>query len=257
MTCHEFESAAASLNLSELSRSPDKPLLEHASECPQCGAWLQKQRMLAASLRTLQARTANLEAGPRVEAELLRKFRQAAVEVAQPESTFRFPAVGMRLTRFFEIGAYAAAAAAIIVALVLGPGLWRHRSSSESAQSRPASSSTVAAAPVTISAANDSTGKVTQPSPEMLAKSARRGPAVKRLPAAATTEDEIATSDSQANSEQDYTALMLCDPLSCSSDAQLVRMELPPSPAEGRDSPQLADVVVGYDGVVRAVRIVN
>jgi hypothetical protein len=34
-------------------------------------------------------------------------------------------------------------------------------------------------------------------------------------------------------------------------------MELPASPAAGRDLPQVADVVVGDDGVVRAVRIVN
>ena len=51
---------------------------------------------------------------------------------------------------------------------------------------------------------------------------------------------------------------MFCDPLSCSSDAQVVRMELPAAGANDRDAqPQVADVVVGYDGVVRAMRIVN
>ena len=55
---------------------------------------------------------------------------------------------------------------------------------------------------------------------------------------------------------------MFCDPLSCSSDTQVVRMELPSPGMTGSGSEQdaqmrIADVVVGYDGVVRAVRIVN
>lgn len=254
MTCHEFERAASSFSLFELARTQDQLLVGHANDCRQCDAWLQKQRMLAASLQTLQARTAGLEASHRVEAELLRKFRQAPTEVAQPTNVIRFPSAAMQFSRLFEIGAYAAVAAAVVVALALGAGLWRYRSPSETVQSQPKSPIVVAATPMTISATNDSTGKITLPPREV---SARRASAVKRLPAAGITEDETAMSDSQANSEQDYMALMLCDPLSCASDAQLVRMELPPSPAEGRDSPQLADVVVGYDGVVRAVRIVN
>ncbi len=52
-----------------------------------------------------------------------------------------------------------------------------------------------------------------------------------------------------------YVALMFCDPLSCSSDSQVVRMELPAASQDAQ--PQIADVVVGYDGLVRAVRIVN
>jgi hypothetical protein len=51
-------------------------------------------------------------------------------------------------------------------------------------------------------------------------------------------------------------ALMLCDPLSCASDTQVVRMELPNAAGQGAQPP-VADMVVGYDGVVRAVRFVN
>jgi hypothetical protein len=55
-----------------------------------------------------------------------------------------------------------------------------------------------------------------------------------------------------------YTELMLCDPLSCSSEAQVVRMELPAKGADARDAQTVtADVVVGDDGLVRAIRIVN
>src|SRR5208337_1504253 len=61
-----------------------------------------------------------------------------------------------------------------------------------------------------------------------------------------------AATASQTSDDPDYVALMFCDPLSCSSDAQVVRMELPSAATAGdRDAPPLvADVVVGYDGVV-------
>jgi len=53
---------------------------------------------------------------------------------------------------------------------------------------------------------------------------------------------------------------MLCDPLICSGDEQVVRMELPAT-AAGADGSSgrsvIADVVIGEDGLVRAMRIVN
>jgi hypothetical protein len=61
----------------------------------------------------------------------------------------------------------------------------------------------------------------------------------------------------QTEQAQGYTPLMLCDPLSCSEDAQVVRMELPASAADGSTATQMADVIVGDDGLVRAIRIVQ
>jgi hypothetical protein len=60
---------------------------------------------------------------------------------------------------------------------------------------------------------------------------------------------------------QGFVALMFCDPLICSGEEQVIRMELPGTASasgEGDSSqPVLADVVVGDDGLVRAMRIVN
>jgi hypothetical protein len=51
---------------------------------------------------------------------------------------------------------------------------------------------------------------------------------------------------------------MLCDPLICSGDEQVIRMELPANTsARGNGQPVMADVVVGDDGLVRAMRIVR
>ena len=71
--------------------------------------------------------------------------------------------------------------------------------------------------------------------------------------AAAAIAQVSATEGSTIDPDASFTPLMLCDPLSCSSDTQVVRVELPATDATA----QMADVVVGYDGVVRAVRIVN
>ena len=106
MTCREFKHTAASLTLWELSRSRDEQVLDHADECPKCGAWLDRQQMLAATMQTLQARTAGREAGPHVERALLRMFRQVPFEAAQPVAAHRSTPIALRLSRFFELGAY-------------------------------------------------------------------------------------------------------------------------------------------------------
>jgi hypothetical protein len=61
------------------------------------------------------------------------------------------------------------------------------------------------------------------------------------------------------NDRAGYVAVMLCDPLICSGEEQVIRMELPATfTADGSSAqPVLADVVIGEDGLVRAMRIVN
>ena len=61
----------------------------------------------------------------------------------------------------------------------------------------------------------------------------------------------------QSEQAQGYTPLMLCDPISCAGDEEVVRMELPATAADGSAGTQMADVIVGDDGLVRAIRIVQ
>ena len=84
----------------------------------------------------------------------------------------------------------------------------------------------------------------------------------KRLEHAHSSEDtaaitQVTNDDSQSLADAGYTALMFCDPLSCAAETQVVRVELPAAAGGQNSQPQMADLVVGYDGVVRAVRIVN
>jgi len=252
MTCREFKHAAASLTLWELPPQ-DEQLLDHADQCSKCGTWLDRQRMLAAAMQTLQAQTADLQAGPHVERALLRVFRQAPFEATQPVAAHRFTPLALRLSRFFEVGAYAAVAAAIVVGLFLGVRLLEERRATHAAQkSTAAVTAPMRAPPAMAKATSQPVAPVTQEQP---VAATRRQIARHSVSQGVGVGSTTAVSTSPSEEDADYVALMFCDPLICSTDAQVVRMELA---AGDRDTPaQLADVVVGYDGLVRAVRVVN
>ena len=277
MTCREFKHNAASLRLQELSQTQDAQVLGHAQTCAVCAAWLGKQRALAASMHALQARTAGLEAGPDVERALLQAFRQTprasivaalcasadnelrpapsgvkrTTEVlAAPDST----PLAWRLSRWFEIGAYVAAAAAIAVAIFLGVRLLPQGSRTAPAQGRSAPAAQPPAVAATGSAARPVASKGEQPKTAANKQPQRRTVREDHPATVAGAVAEQAASDADAG----YVALMFCDPLSCSSESQVVRMELPVVDSAGQGAQtQLADVVVGYDGLVRAVRLVH
>ena len=250
MTCREFKHTAASLTLWELSRPGDKQIVDHAEACPQCGAWLDRQQTLAVEMQVLQAQTAGREAGPYVERALLQVFRQATSK-RQPVVALRSAPVAFRLSRFFELGAYAAVAAAIIVALFLGVRLLEQRTVTAPVQGQ----STPAASTSPVQPAQTA-GNATVQQPA--AASLKREVAAHPVSQSGRRRRPSVAAASQTSDDADYVALMFCDPLICSSDAQVVRMELPVAGAGDHDTQtQVADVVVGDDGLVRAMRIVN
>ena len=287
MTCREFKHRAASMSLGELSQTQDSSLLSHVENCAACGAWMQKQQTLNASLHLLRARTAGLEAGPDVERALLRVFRQGTPAAAPSPATTELAVAGdehagvkglklkaahrstpfaLQLSRLFEFGAYSAVAAAIAIAIFLGVHLLRPSANVKPAQAQapPQQLAPAVRQPVVAPSSAASAS-----SPSAIASHART-----RRPENASTERQVALNAStvtgassdagptadelQADTDDDYMVLMFCDPLSCASETQVVRMELPASRAAGQGAPpQVADVVVGYDGIVRAVRFVN
>lgn len=272
MTCREFKHSAASHSLWELSRTQDEQVLGHAERCESCGAWLRKQRSLAVSMQTLQARTAGLEAGANVERALLRAFRQDTLGDAgtvpvrvqersgslRPAATPLSTPVALKLSRFFEIGAYTALAAAILVGVFLGVRILRQSSNAAQVQSQVAPSSVEPVTQNPATAAQSGVAPVLQERPVAVAHK-RTAPArsSEQKAVAATAASKVTNDDSQSLAEVGYVPLMFCDPLSCAADTQVVRVELPAG-ANGQGSqPQIADLVVGYDGVVRAARMVN
>jgi hypothetical protein len=254
MTCREFEHCVDSLTLREMSQAQDQQILGHAAECQKCAAWLQQQRTLAATMQTLQARTADCAAGPNVEAAVLGAFRQAHRQFVQPEMEPGFTPIAMTLSRFFEIGAYVAVAAAIVVGLFLGVQLWQKRAADVPVEGKSVQPSVSLPS---ITTADLSGSNLQQRQPAESRRDVNRARARHTVSASQPDSSQVEASQ---NIDAGYVALMLCDPLSCSSDAQVVRMEIPtPGTSGGEQDAQMrfADVVVGYDGVVRAVRIVN
>jgi len=246
---------ASLLTPSQLLRmqADTEPLAAHGSECRSCGEWLESHRALGNALHTLSAATASAGASASVEANLLRQFRAQKSEpqvVAMPEPSARR---WWQLSRAFEIGAYAAVAAALIVGAFLGARILHDRQApaqQEQANGKvtPASpKSETHATPVVAQAASQAiTGKAEQPLQEVAAREVRKHRTAATVKTTGTVVDRSG-----------YVAMMLCDPLMCSGDEQVVRMELPAAQDGSSQQTVLADVVIGSDGLIRGMRIVN
>lgn len=250
MTCREFMDAAELLTPAQLLRLQpgDQPLGGHAQECASCGRWLESHRHLGNAFSALSAETAPRGASPAVEAAVLQAFRERGFAPRVIEMPKPAPKAIWGLSRFFEVGAYAAVAAALIVGLFLGARLLNERQTG-----RPAEQAKVVAPVVTAQPADrvieNSADKQTHTAVEVgVTQTATKGATVAVKKSSATESDR-----------SDYVATMLCDPIICSGDEQVVRMEIPASNTATGNSAQtvLADVVIGEDGLVRAMRIVN
>jgi len=251
MICREFAKKVEESSLSELGQTGDAQLLAHERECAACAEWLQQRHVLAGALQSLRSSVAGAEAPLVVEQNVLRAFRQSVPSVPAAEPGPLSPLFAFRLSRVFEFGAYAAAAAALAVSLGLGVWYLEHRQKADSssaehkaaAQSSPADSQTEKIAQVPVQAQSPS------------ASDSRRvaGPASARIEPSSGSVPVLA----EAQQAQGYTPMMLCDPLSCTGEEQVVRMQLPATAADGSQDAQMADVIIGDDGLVRAIRIVQ
>ncbi len=254
MTCREFMETAESFTPSQLLRAQaaEEPLMAHARECAGCGRWLESHRTLGNAFYALRTSTEQRQAGPEVELAVLQAFRTQGFAPKVVEMPLRTPPALWTLSRVFELGAYGAVAAALIVGLFLGSRILRDKQAparTEQAQTISAPQSKVQE----LSAANGGETKQQAAKPTGISVARVAGVSAKQ---AAPDRVRLNTAGSD---QAGYVALMLCDPLICSGDEQVIRMELPATvTADGSSAqPVLADVVIGEDGLVRAMRIVN
>jgi hypothetical protein len=261
MTCRDFMDAAELLTPSQLLRLPaeEQPLSAHAIECRSCREWMDSHRVLGNAFCALSSDTGEQQAGPEVERALLQFFRTqefGAQVVVMPK-----PAAASlwTLSRIFEYGAYAAVAAALAVGVFLGVRVLRDQ------QNKPATVLATVTAPQTggpVTGATDAkSGATERPANVVVEKDAREVAA--QIPVVAVKRSSpLATKTETSTSETaGYVPLMLCDPLICSGDEQVIRMELPAMGSTSADGSTgqtvLADVVIGEDGLIRGMRIVN
>jgi hypothetical protein len=260
MTCREFIETAEALSPLQLQlmESKNENLSAHARECSGCGKWMESQRALGGALQLLRAKTVQSEASPKVEAAVLEAFRAQGFEPVADVEPYRAAPAAWQLSRMFEVGAYLAVAAALIVGIFLGGRMWRDR------QAPPAQAhvqQTTTPQQVNLQTAKLSDDKSPERVPTEIAQNSASSAATAstvvsaKRPQSAADKSSVTTVDRQG-----FVAMMLCDPLICSGDEQVIRMELPGNAsgsADGSSEPVIADVVVGDDGLVRAMRIVN
>ena len=261
MTCREFVEAAESLTPVQLrlmqSNNEDEMALAHARECATCGEWLQSQKLLGGALQVLRTDTAQCEAGPQVEQAVLRAFRRQGFEPAVDERPERAAPAAWKLSRFFELGAYAAVAAALFVGIFLGARVWRDRQTNPVHAQLPAATA-IQPDHTEKTAANGNNKPLDARRMEMAQDSSNGATANVVASSAKRPHGLPGVASAAAVDRQGFVALMFCDPLICSGEEEVIRMELPGSASSADGSqPVVADVIVGEDGLVRAMRIVN
>lgn len=228
--------------------------LSHTESCEGCARWLEDARSLKVGLERIAASDAGKEAPAQLEAALVAAFNERHSESSFPRASGRGAS---RRWLYVAAGIAAAAAMAALISLVAsrtqgsGPVAPKEAHSTNPA---PAllESPPPGPAPEKQVATSDSNNKN------------RRGEAVKRAGRAARiARDPI---DRDIEIATDFFPLVNRESLAQLDSAQLVRVELPrtalmsfglPVDMDRTGERVKADVVVGQDGLARAIRFVR
>lgn len=261
MNCHDFETIAGDLARDHLMDAAQREkALAHSASCACCASRLADERALTGGLRFV-AKTANEEAPARVEAALLAAFRQqrAVAPAVAPARTAR--------QRWLYAAAGVAAIALIVTLLALAASRAR-----ESQQPPPQK-----AANPSPSVPDEPRPSSPQPqalqSPEkrdvaVRATDQRRRPAnrIRNVGPSKPPADDLNKPAASAEIATDFIPLMNRETLAQMDGGQVMRVELPrsalmsfglPMDMERATERIKADVVVGNDGLARAIRFVR
>jgi anti-sigma factor RsiW len=250
MNCHDFEKLAQALAHNSLldATARDQGLI-HTETCSRCAARLAEERALLASVRAVVAEMAGEEPPARVETALLAAFRAQAAVTASP-SVIPAPSRARRWPSW-KLAAVAAGILMLISAMAI---FWGSGSSHKPQREERAVLPTPDASPTSPNQAEPPVGsdQVAVGQPKNLPKRVRRQASVN-----SSDEAEVVTRFFPLREGEDLTEL---------DSLQLVRVELPgsalsevglPIDPETVKEPVIADVVLGQDGLARAIRFVR
>ncbi len=251
MNCQDFEKLVLALARNRLLDATTREQgLAHTEVCERCAARLAEERALLAGVGAVVAELAGEEAPARVEAALLATFRAqtaaraSAIAVPLPSQTKRWSS--WRL---------AAVAAGILLLVSIMAILWRPASSEQDEHAvvpTPVSTPAPQATPLTPAVPPVGGDQLADVKPENRRKRVRR-----RASRDDSAEAEVVTRFFPLREGVDLTAL---------ESVLLVRVELPgsalsevglPVDPETANTPVIADVVLGQDGLARAIRFVR
>jgi len=248
MNCYDFEKLALALARNSLLDATERDQgLIHTEVCDRCAARLDEERALLARLRSVAVEMAGEEPPARVDALLLAAFR------AQGAATASFtviPAQG-RAGRWPN-WKLAAAAAGILILISVMAIIWKSTSSSMPQREERAVAPTPVNTPGPQAEPPAGRDRVADERPKNLPKRVHRHASVK-----SPDEAEVVTQFFSLREGEDLTTL---------DSLQVVRVELPGSalgevglPFDPETAPESvkADVVLGQDGLARAIRFVR
>ena len=244
MTCNELHDHVESSSLPSVTEGGlGADVAAHIERCSACRQWIEIEEQLSNQLHLLRDNAPVIPAT--LDQNVLHAYRQhlhASRDIVQVRNPVR---------RTSNLVWRAAIAASLLVGAMILFG------------SRKAASPPVAAnvEPPRIAPATRPESKTKSEPPQPIAAKKVATTRVHHRTTVPKAEDD---SLQAANNDlpPDFRNLMYCDQLSCSGAMEVIRMNLPAS-ALGMSSPSrtnnvvAADVVVGPDGIARAIRIVN
>jgi len=244
MTCNELHDHVESSSLCSLAEGGlGADVAAHIEHCSACRQWIEIEEQLSNQLHLLRDNAPVIPAtldesvlkGYRAQFQGASSFVSATTKPMRPRSTLVWRA--------------AVAAVLLVGAIVLF--------GSRKAPSPPVSPK-VQSQPIVVAPQPQSPAKAETERPRSAKKIAPHARRKITVPSS-----DIASPEAAQNTlPPDFRNLMYCDQLSCSGAMEVIRMNLPAS-ALGMSSPSrtssvvAADVVVGPDGVARAIRILN
>jgi len=248
MNCHDFEKLVLALARNSLpdATARDQGLI-HTEVCNRCAARLAQERALLARVRAVAVEMAGEKPPARVDALLLAAFR---AQTAATASSTVIPAQG-RAGRWSS-WKFAAVATGILILISVMAIIWK------STSSRMPQREERAVAPKSVNTPGPQAeppvgrGQVADERPKNLPKRLLR-----HAPVKSPDEAEVVTQFFPLREGEDLTTL---------DSLQVVRVELPgsalgevglPFDPETVNEPVKADVVLGQDGLARAIRFVR
>lgn len=253
MNCHDFEKLVLSLARNRLLDGATREQgLIHTEVCERCAARLSEERALLARVRAVAAEIADEEPPARVDAALLAAFRTQTAATASSNAV-SMP-IGARHWPSWKLAAIAAGISILISAMAI---FWRsassHKPHSKELANTPAPGSAPGpqVTPLPAVEPRDDRERIMVSQPE---KRGNRSP--RRGSSEDPTETELVTHFILLREGDDLTAL---------ERFSLVRVELPgsaineigiPIVLELANTRVTADVVLGQDGLARAIRFV-
>ncbi|HEX5736070.1 MAG TPA: hypothetical protein VF131_24800 [Blastocatellia bacterium] len=259
MNCQEFEASINDLARDQIMDAASRAsALAHSEGCAECAARLADERMLSAGLRYLAESANNEQAPARIESALLAALRERNAAQATPAVT---PINRRRLSR------WAIAAAAAILILIALVALRANQSMPEP----PQQAIETQTAPVVAPSApeQESPQKKDSVAPVTPRRSVQNYKAANKARRDAQQPETVNAKDAAAGDYEittDFMPLPHRGSIAELEGGQVLRVELPRSSLASFGLPVnlerageriKADVVVGNDGMARAIRFVR